>query len=49
LENYKEVQLRQLEANQYKNAWQYMYYQEGKQGKKKMDNLWQKAFSESSN
>ncbi|WP_018615939.1 hypothetical protein [Segetibacter koreensis] len=49
LENYKEVQLRQLEANQYKNTWQYMYHQEGKQGKKKMDNAWQKAFSESSN
>jgi hypothetical protein len=30
LENAKEVKLRQLEANQYENAWQYMYDHETK-------------------
>jgi hypothetical protein len=44
LENTKEVKLRQLENNQYKNAWEYMYNKENKQGKKKMDGVWQKSW-----
>lgn len=35
LENSKEVKLIRLENDQYKNAWQYMYHRENKQGKKK--------------
>ena len=40
LENSKEVKLIQLENAQYKNAWQFMYDKETKQGKKKMDDVW---------
>ena len=43
LENAKEIKLRQLEANQYKSAWEYMYNHESKQGKKKMENALQKS------
>ncbi len=43
LENAKEVKLRQLEANHYKNAWEFLYQQETKQGKKKMEAIWQKS------
>lgn len=41
LENSAEVKLRQLENDQYKNAWEYMYDKESKQGKRKMDDAWQ--------
>lgn len=40
LENSKEVKLRQLENDQYKNAWKYMYDKESKKGQKKMDDAW---------
>jgi hypothetical protein len=40
LENSKEVQLRKLENDQYKNAWEYMYNKENKKGKKKMEQAW---------
>ena len=43
LDNAQEVKLRQLEYDQYKNAWEYMYNHETKQGKKKMENAWRKA------
>ena len=43
LENAQEVKLRQLEYDQYKNAWQYLYEHETKQGKKKMHDAWQKS------
>ena len=42
LENAKEIKLRQLQNTQYKKAWEYMYNQESKQGKKKMEDAWQK-------
>lgn len=42
-ENAKEVKLRQLEAEHYKNAWEFLYRQETKQGKKKMETIWQKS------
>jgi hypothetical protein len=42
LDNAREIKLRQLENNQYKNAWQYMYEHENKQGKKKMEDAWKK-------
>jgi hypothetical protein len=45
LENSKEVKLIQLKNDQYKNAWQYMYHKESKQGKKKMDDAWQKSLN----
>jgi hypothetical protein len=44
LENAEEVKLRQLESDQYRNAWQYLYDKENKQGKKKMDDAWQKSW-----
>ena len=44
VENAKEVKLRQLEYDQYKNAWQYMYEHESKTGKKKMQDAWQKSW-----
>ena len=44
LDNAQEVKLRQLEYDQYKNAWQYMYEHETKQGKKKMQDAWQKSW-----
>lgn len=40
LENNKEVRLRQLESESYKSAWEYLYDQENKQGKQKMDKAW---------
>jgi len=43
LENTKQVKLRQSENNWYKNAWEYMYNKESKQGKKKMEETWQKG------
>lgn len=43
LESTKKVKLRQLEYNQYKNAWEYMYDKENKQGKKKMEDAWRKS------
>lgn len=46
LENAKEVKLMQLENDQFKNAWQYMYKKESKQGKKKMDDAWEKSQEE---
>jgi hypothetical protein len=42
LNNTKEINLRQLENTQYKNAWNYMYNKESKQGKRKMEDAWQK-------
>ena len=44
LENAKEIRLRQMENSQYKNAWEYMYNQESKQGKKKMEDACQKSW-----
>ena len=43
LEDLKEVKLRQLENDQYQNAWEYMYNRESKQGKKKMEDIWRKS------
>jgi hypothetical protein len=43
LENNKEVKLKQIENNLYKNAWNYMYDEENKQGKKKMEDAWWKS------
>lgn len=46
LENAKEVKLMQLENDQFKNAWEYMYKKESKQGKKKMDDAMRKSWEE---
>jgi hypothetical protein len=43
LESAKEVKLMQLENDQYKHAWEYMYDHESKKGKKKMEDAWQKS------
>jgi hypothetical protein len=43
LDNAREIKLRQLENNQYKNAWQYMYDHGSKTGKKKMQEAWKKG------
>jgi hypothetical protein len=44
LDNAKEVKIRQMEYDQYKDAWQYMYEHENKQGKKKMEDVWKKSW-----
>lgn len=49
LENSAEVKLRQLEDDQYKNAWEYMYDKESKQGKKRMDEAWKRSQEENGN
>lgn len=46
LENSKLIKLRQLENNQYKNTWKQLYNRENKQGKKKMDDAWEKSLNE---
>ena len=43
LENRREVQLQQLESNHYQHAWELMYRQETKKGKKKMEAIWHKS------
>lgn len=43
LENAKEVKLRELEADHYQNAWEYLYQQQTKQGKMKMETVWEKS------
>lgn len=40
LENNREVQLKQIETKAYKYAWEYLYNQADKEGKKKMDTIW---------
>jgi hypothetical protein len=44
LDNTREIKLRQLGNDQYKNAWEYMYDHENKQGKKKMEDAWKKSW-----
>ena len=44
LDTVREIKLRQLENDQYKGAWEYMYERENKQGKKKMQDGWQKSW-----
>jgi hypothetical protein len=44
LDDAKEIKLRQLENSQYKNAWNYMYNKESKQGKRKMEDAWQRSW-----
>jgi hypothetical protein len=44
LDNAREIKIRQMEYDQYKNAWQYMYDHESKTGKKKMENAWKKSW-----
>ncbi|MGN6213655.1 hypothetical protein [Parafilimonas sp.] len=46
LENAKEVKLMQLEHDQFKNAWEYIFKKEDKQGKKKMDDVMRKSWEE---
>ena len=49
LKNTTEIKLRQMENNQYKNAWKYMYNKENRQGKRKMDDAWQNSWEQKFN
>jgi hypothetical protein len=44
LDNAREIKIRQMEYDQYKNAWQYMYEHENNQGKKRMEDAWKKTW-----
>jgi hypothetical protein len=43
LDNAREVKIRQMEYDQYKKSWHYMYMHENKHGKKKMKEVWKKV------
>ncbi len=41
--NWTIIKEKQFEKTQYENAWNYLYQHETKQGKKKMEEVWQKS------
>lgn len=43
LENNREVRLKQLESKSYKNAWQFLYHQETRRGKERMEEVWRNS------
>jgi hypothetical protein len=45
IDNWAIVRNNELNGNQYKKAWQYLYKNENKSGKRKMDSGWYKAYN----
>jgi len=43
IDNWAIIKEKQLEKTQYKNAWNYLYQHQNKQGKKKMEEAWEKG------